>query len=420
MAEKKTLSKADLEAKIRELVGAERAEMREEAVAKSQEKSRDERRHVISVIHEAAEPARAKSQDIGNMDPEEMTAQQKNQMVGRCVRYMAIARGDVFRATEIAAKSGDKILAERWEKALGTGTLAGGGALIPPEFSQDFIEELGAKAVVVSMGVDRVPMAENNLTLPFLDSSATAAYKAESANATKSEPTFGQLSLNTKELIAIVPYSNQLLASPGAKIEMRLRDHLLRVMARKMDVTLIRSAGSSSEPKGMLYWADSGNKFNSSGTTLAQTTDDLGDAVQKLEDNDVPLDGAPGWLFNPRTKKHLMTIRDSNGNYAFRDELNEGKLMGYPFKVTTQIPKNLGGGSNESEVYFAAFDSLILGEQEDITLSAHPDAAYWDGSSVVSGLSRNETVMRAVAHHDFGAGHRGKEIAVIQAVTWGA
>jgi hypothetical protein len=99
--------------------------------------------------------------------------------------------------------------------------------------------------------------------------------------------------------------------------------------------------------------------------------------------------------------------------------MDKGMLEGFPYAVTSQIPDNLGSGTNESEVYFASFPTLVLGENETLEMSVFPGGAYYDGSNVISGISQNQTVIRLLAHHDFGCQQRGQEIAVIHTVKYG-
>jgi HK97 family phage major capsid protein len=402
----------DLQKIVADAAGKAVAEKWEEARSKA-----PERKYAIGsgVPHRGAKFGKSK---ISAKALDDMTVRERGIMAARCVRYLIMSRYNVEHAIEIGKRNGDTTLVDVWEKALGEEILSAGGALLPPEFSSAIIEELGAKAKVRAMGATTVPMNTGSLSMPFIDQSATAAYTTEGANATSSQPTFGMLELSDKELVSLVPVGNRLLNNGGDRVDNLLRGHMVRVMRRKEDITFIRSSGAAGEPTGMLFWADSDNKFNSTGETVAAVTDDLGNAVLKLEDNDVDLDESPGWLISPTVKKGLMTARDSNGQLVFEPEMKNGTIMGFPFEVTSQIPSNLGGSSDESEVYFAAFDSLLIAENETIQVEGFPGGAYHDGSAVQSGISRNETVLRAIALHDFGAQQRGKEIAVIEQVDW--
>lgn len=339
----------------------------------------------------------------------------------KCMRYLFLARNDAQKAVELARADGDHYVADVWEKslsvrkAMGMSTISGGGALLPPQFAQEIIQELGAKAVVRSLGVSSLPM-NGSLTLPFIDTAASAYYVSEAANATESTPTTGQLQLSEKTLVALGAFSNQLLSNGGPRVEQELKNHLVRVLARKEDATFIRSAGSSGEPRGMLYWANSSNKFNTAGTTVAYVTSDLGNLMYKLQAQDIDTDSGCGFLLSPRSHKALITARDGNNNLVWAPEMASGRLYGHPFRVTSQIPENLSG--SQSEVYFAKFDSLVIAEAEGLEVGVFPDGAYHNGSSVVSGISTYQSVIRAVARHDFGPRFRGKEIAVCQQVAW--
>ena len=127
----------------------------------------------------------------------------------------------------------------------------------------------------------------------------------------------------------------------------------------------------------------------------------------------------PGWLFSPRTEHYLMTIRDGNGNFAFREDMLAGKLWGYPFGVTTQIPDNLGGGSDESEIYLVDMADSVIAESTNLIIDVSSEAAYHDGGNVVSAFSLDQTVIRVIASHDFGMRHDAS-VAVLSAVKWGA
>jgi hypothetical protein len=97
-----------------------------------------------------------------------------------------------------------------------------------------------------------------------------------------------------------------------------------------------------------------------------------------------------------------------------------GKLWGLPYKTTTQIPINLAyTGSAESENYVADFADCVIGESSEIIIDASPNAAYYDSvaGAVVSSFSRDESVIRAIARHDFGMRHDAS-VAVHPDVDW--
>jgi len=336
----------------------------------------------------------------------------------RCVRYLAMAGNNAHAALDLAHRSGEKELCDKWDKALAATVLADGGAVIPPEFSQEIVEELGPMAVVRKMGAQTLPMNAGSLMIPYADTSATAAYVSENSNITASQPTFGQLQLSDKILTVLTPISNSLLQNGGAKVDSFIKGHLLRAMARKEDLTFIRSLGTAGEPMGLRYKAISANQLNVTGTyDVAKVTADLGRAIATPMALDVDVKNGGGWILPISVYRYLHSACDANSNRVWRDEMDKGFLEGFPYQVTSQIPETIS--STKTEAYFVAFGYCVIAENQNMELAVFPGGAYYDGSNVVSGISLNQTVVRVVAKHDFGCTARGKEVAVFTDVDWG-
>ena len=354
----------------------------------------------------------------GRSDAEERKA--KSAAVGRMVRLLAMAKGDHEKAIVFATKMfGAEDMAV---KALSAGQADAGGFLVSPEFSTEVIELLRPMSVVRRMNPTTLPMDQGALSIPKLTGGATAAYTGEGQNIGSSQQTTGMLDLVWKKLAALVPISNDLLrfstVSPNA--DAVVRDDIVSAMALREDLAFIRGDGLTGTPKGLRNWAPAANVLTVNATVnLANITVDLGTLVLALENADVRMI-RPGWLMAPRTKHFLMTIRDGNGNFAFREEMLAGKLWGFPFATTTQIPINLAvTGTAESEIYMTDFVDAVIAEASEIVIDASPNAAYFDSASsaVVSSFSRDETVIRAISRHDFGMRHDAS-VAVLSDVDW--
>lgn len=306
-------------------------------------------------------------------------------------------------------------------RALAAGDASAGGFIMGAPATDEVIELLGARAVVRSMNPIILPMENGVAEIPKLAGGAQANYTGENQNADTSQPSFGQLRLVQKKLVAIVPSSNDLIrfARPGS--EQIITEDIVNSMARREDIAFIRDDGSQDTPKGMRFWAPGANIVAANATVnLTNVTEDLNKAVNGLESADVRMI-RPGWLMAPRTKNYLMTIRDGNGNFAFRDELLAGELWGWPFRVTTQIPTNLGGGADESEIYLVDFADAVIGEATEMIIDSSSVAAYWDSSvgAVQAAYSKDQSVVRAISQHDFGMRHDAS-VFVLTEVTWGA
>lgn len=339
----------------------------------------------------------------------------KGAAFARIVRSLAAERGNPRAAAQFASEQfGD----ERIAKALAAGVGSAGGFMVPEEYSADIIELLRPASVVMSLQPTVMPMPRGTLSVPRLATGSSASYIGENTNAPKTEPTFGQLNLTARKLAALVPISNDLIRFSSPAADVVVRDDLVSAMSQAMDLSFIRGDGTLGAPKGLRHWAPSANVIPANATVnLANVTADLGKVILALKNANVRMI-RPGWIMAPRTEEYLMTVRDGNGNFAFRDELVAGRLRGYPYRTTTQIPINLAGGSNNnSEIYFVDFADAVVGDTMQIMIDVSSEAAYHDGSNVVAAFSLDQTIVRAIAQHDFGMRHAASA-AVLTTVTW--
>lgn len=353
----------------------------------------------------------------------------KNGEVGRLAGRAVIAFASAVQSKRFAnpVEGAHKIAKERWgendpatkifEKALSAGTESEGAALLSEEVSADVIELLRPASAVRKQNPVMAPMDNGVLRLPKLTGGASAGYIAENADAPKTQQAFGSVRATAHKLAALVPISNDLLRRKGPGVETMARDDIVAAIAQKSDITFIRSDGSNGEPKGLKSWAPAANVIDANATINAQNVvHDLGQLIQVLADGNVRF-LRPGWLMSHRTWLYLLTLLDNNNNFIFREEVKAGTLFGYPIARTSQIPNNLGGGSNESEIYLVDFADVVIAEATTILLDASSEAAYNDGSAVVAAFSMDQTVIRAIVEHDLVMRH-DESIAMLDQVKW--
>jgi HK97 family phage major capsid protein len=395
------MTTAELKAMIKDTIGEVRSEMWDEIVRKNEEANAKAGRTIADVI-------RADMQ----AEKDSFKGETRGLAAAQIVRAMAVAGGN--RETAAQVLKGWK--ADKAYKALTSETAAGGGALIAPEIAMEIIEALTPKTVVRALGAQSLPL-KGSYSQPMEGTGTTAYYVGETQNRTPSDVAFEMLNLTEKEMAVIVPIPNRLRELASVNVDRFVLRNMLKNIRIKEDQTFLRSPGGQYAPKGMLYWCAAANKFNANTTVnFANVLADLGKAVSLVEDGDVPMERC-GWAMRPSTKWKLMTLTDSNGNMPFFQEMLNGTLLTFPYKTTTSIPKNIGNGS-QTEVYFADFGSLLIGENEGVQVDVSDGAAYWNGSTVVSGFSTNQTVMRAIFRHDFSPTFGGKEIAIINSASW--
>ena len=390
-----TMTKEDLQNMINDVV--------EDKVGKGLEDVKQESQSKIQDMFEEKKEV-AKEKQMG-----------KGEKAARFLRAIAVGKGDIDTSAKIVH---DKWGDEAFSKQLLQSEYDAGGVLVPDEYVADIIDLLRAQSTVRAMGAQTMPMS-GSLTIPKLTQGSTSEYIGENQRGGASQPEFGSIQLSEKKLKTLVPISNDLLRNSSPAADTIVRDDIVNAMALKEDIAFIRYDGTEDKPKGMYHWADDDNIFNAgdiSSDELETVTNDLTKAIYKLAGSDVPM-ANPGWIFSPRTTYYLMKLRDGNGNYVYREELQNGTLMGFPFADTTQIPINLGGSNDETEIYFADFAQLIIAESMDLIIDVSSEASYYDGENNVSAFDNDLTLIRALSKHDFGARHE-EAIAVIEECDW--
>ncbi len=289
-------------------------------------------------------------------------------------------------------------------------------AVVPTEYSTEIIELLKERAVVRGMNPRIVPMPTGSVSIPKLTGGATASYVGEGENATASQQTFGQINLTWKKLLALVPVSNDFLTLEASGADAMIRDDTVGALATREDQAFLRGDGTEHTPKGLKHYVPSANSFAANGTVnLANVTSDVAKAILMLREGHSRMLNV-GWLWAPRTTMWLKQIRDGNGNFAFKDELDKGLFWEFPYDDTTEIPTNLGGGT-ESEIQLIDFADVIIGESSTLEVEASREASYWDGTQLQSAFSRDLTLLRVIARHDLGVRH-AESLVEITGVKW--
>ena len=189
-------------------------------------------------------------------------------------------------------------------------------------------------------------------------------------------------------------------------------------MSVREDKAFLRDDGSSSTPKGFKKTAtDAGRTVPWSGSADLATIDAYLDnlILQLMQSNSLMI--APGWGLSPRTYMKLFGLRDGNGNKVY-PEMSSGLLKSFPIQHTNTIPSNLGAGTNETEIYFADFNDVLIGESGSFAIDFSREATYKDDQgNLVSAFSRNQSLIRVVTEHDIGFRHN-EGLVLGTGITW--
>lgn len=334
--------------------------------------------------------------------------------MARLAMSIAAGKGDLQLAEQFAAKEiGDADVAMAISTAAGSG-----GALVPENFHSEVIELLRPRTVIRRLGARSVPLPNGNLTMPRMAGGATSNYVGEGADAKATGANLDDVKLSAKTMITIVPMSNQLIGNAGYNVEQLVLGDMLSAMAVREDKAFLRDDGTDNTPTGFKAVATAASRTKAwSGTATLEAIDAFLDGLILMLMASDSLMINPGWALSPRSYMKLFGLRDGNGNKVY-PELAQGLLKGYPIAHTNTIPANLGTGTNESEIYFADFNDVVIGEQDNMTMDFSREASYVDSTgSIVTAFSRNQSVLRLVANHDIGFRHP-EGLALGTGVTW--
>jgi HK97 family phage major capsid protein len=337
-------------------------------------------------------------------------------------------------------------------RSLLVGTGASGGFIVPPDYRAEIIELLRPVAVVRGAGPRVIPMPRGTMTIPGQASAATATYGSEVAQIATSQQTLNKIVLSYKKLTAMVPVSNDMMRYSDPAVDAFVRDDLVKVMALREDSAFMFGDGTADTPFGWLtfandYVSDNGGTIGTFSTAAASTfavngtdpanstggnfitanetvtvdtvADELGGAINRLDSANVGSIRRV-WFMSPRTKNYLVNARNSLSLYIWRDEMMDGTLLGYPFKVSNQIGNNYQSSAHTdcSFIFLVEMPESILADSMQLELAVSRDASYVDSAgATISTFQNDQTLIRAIAEHDFSVRHRAS-VAVIQRVRY--
>lgn len=398
---------------IGEVVGPERMERRRQVEADA----RQERDRPWTMRPEQSRSVYERSDDGDSHRYHSRAHASRNEpgmLVAEYVSWMTRARGNASEAYRMAKQAGASPVMQR---ALGESVFSTGGAVVPLNIQADFIELLYANSVYLKAGPVRLTVQNGNLVLPKMVAGATANWLGESQNIIPSQQQFGQVRIDLRQLAVITPVSNMFLRDAGIQALEMIRKDLAQAAAITIDAAALRSLGTQYAPTGLRGWVPTSNTFQSSGGTVPLITADIMTALRMLEDAMIQM-GKVTIFSSPRTKYGLMSLRDGLNNPVWAEELGRGSWYGAQYFSTQNIPNNVGTGGNKSEIYVVDMSQQIFAEDPaGVRIDVADGPAYFDGSAVVSGFSRDESAVRLIQRCDIVSTRGGKDIVEIYDVA---
>jgi HK97 family phage major capsid protein len=300
--------------------------------------------------------------------------------------------------TNAAKYAKDPVFAERF---LGVGT-DGGQNVIPQILARDIIPALYARLDLIAAGATVMPMEHNKLPIGRQNGKATAEHFGEGAALTGlAGPTFNQIVLDAKKLVARADIANDFLrANPYVALDYIAQD-LVKAVAEKMNQHALEGIGSATAPTGIFSQIAAANKEDFSvGGGVATMGPAFEARLDLLENNLLANNVSPGsykFLMSDRDFLFLRRQRATGGTgiLLFEDlRLAQPMFNGVPVVRTNQIAGNRddsGAGDNdESRIYLGDWSSVLLGIMTNMELAFSTENRF----------DSDETVVRLVTHYD--------------------
>jgi len=271
------------------------------------------------------------------------------------------------------------------------GTPAQGGYTVPVEYGNEIIKLERAGSILRQLARN-FPMASLTRLLPRQLTNVVVTWTEEGAVKTETKPTFGQLTQTAKKLAAIVKMTDELLEDNSVDLDQFIMELIADAMGLEEDrVGFAGNTGAGDPFMGVLY-AVGVNVATMTGATV--TFDDLVDLIMAL--NAKYREGAT-LVTSTTGLQVLMKIKDAQGRYIWQvPGLGQVPMIWtYPYKISDQLPVNLGVGTNETPILFGNWNKhFFVSDRGGYEVFSSKSASDWVAGALTSAFTQDETWSR--------------------------
>lgn len=273
-----------------------------------------------------------------------------------------------------------------------------GSNLIQTTVSPNLIDRLRERVLVRRMGATVLSGLVGNLNIPRLKASATAAWVAENAAISASDPQTDHVGFTPKHCGGIVEASRNMIQQPSLDVARMVENDLAQLLAVALDQVAIMGGGSN-QPSGLLA-SGSGIGSVALGTNgAAPTWDAVLDLIAAVDTSNA-LAGSLGFATNAKVVKTLRTTLKTTGDTASNFiQTDPNALAGYTLGSTQNVPSNLTKGTTTgtcSALIFGDWSQLFIGfwSELDILVNPYESTAYSKGNVQVRAMMTADVALR--------------------------
>jgi len=284
----------------------------------------------------------------------------------------------------------------------GAGTT--GGTLVATNLlAGSFIEVLRNRARVLQLGAQVLSGLVGAVDIPRQTGRSATFWVGEGVDVSEGTASFDRLTMNMKTIGTWSQITRNMMAQSTPDVDMLARADLIAQIALGIDAAVLGGSGASAQPLGIANTAGVGSVIGGvNGAAL--TIDHLIDMETKTTAANVPEENM-AYLANAYSVGALKKLKSTTGQYLWtnnpigRRDGTPGDINGYPVARSNQARSTLtkGAGTGLSEVFFGAWDQVILGEWGVLEIVANPyDPAVFKSGGVM---------LRALQSIDVGIRH---------------
>lgn len=288
-----------------------------------------------------------------------------------------------------------KSVGPRAAKTVNLATADEGGLLVEGTVLELWLEPLRAASVVLAALPEIVPVIGGKFKVTGWETDPQIIWtEEENTLPLTSTPATGERETAMRKAMALMPVTAEYRESASPQIFRRLEEMMRAAFATGFDERFINGTGLANRIKGLRNHISETADATGTGT-LANVLDDAKTVMTSVESSNVQPQLRHHWFFSPRTKFHLMFVtRTADDLPFFLTEMRAGTFLGAPFSSTTNIPTNLGGGSDESFIIFQAMNQFFIGMGPNLDIQWFQNASYTEGGNLVSSIERDTEVLR--------------------------
>lgn len=230
------------------------------------------------------------------------------------------------------------------------------------------------------------------------------------------------------KIAVIVAITEELARFSSPSAEATVRQDLVTTVAEFMDVQMVDPTIAAVADVSPGAVTNGITAIESTGSTVAQITTDLNKALTAMAVANIPMRNRY-WLMHPRTENYLRTLRTSQDVFAFRDEMNSGRLLGVPFLSSSNMPARdqdtpASPGSLETYILLVEASEVFVADDGEVMIdisreaSLQMDTAPSAGAAQLVSLWQNNLVGIRAERYVYWQRRRDTAIQVISKVAY--